>query len=166
MIGAISALVVLILAAGLQSALFSQITLLHGQTDLMLLTLLAWYLHEDAPSSWVWAFLGGLMLGWLSALPWWLYAVVYSAAALLTTYLRRRLWRTSLFTYLLLIVFITPAILLLEYGYLRITGTPIALTDSLRLVVFPSLLLNLIFALPVYALVDEWILLFFPQEEE
>jgi len=165
-IGAISALVVLILAAGLQSALFTQINLLHGATDLMLLTVLAWYLHEDAPPWWGWAFLGGTMLGWLSALPWWFYAVAYSAVALLATYLRRRLWRTSLFTYLLLIVFTTPAILLLEYGYLRITGTPISLFDSLRLVVFPSLLLNLLFALPVYALVDEWVLIFFPREAE
>lgn len=166
MIGAISALVVLLLAAGLQSALFAQMTLLQGATDLMLLTLLSWYFHEEAPSSWLWAFLGGLMVGWLSALPWWLYAAAYSAIALLTLYLRRRLWQTSLFTYLFLVVFTTPAVLLLEYGYLRFTGAPISLSQALRLVVFPSLLLNLLFALPVYALVDEWISLFFPQEAE
>ncbi len=162
---ALSGVVVLALAVALQSAIIRQITLLQGSADLVLLTLAAWYMHEEAPGSWVWAVIAGLMVGTLSALPWWLYVVGYGGLAAVALFLRRRLWQTSYFAYFFLILVGCALTLGLSWAYLRfVAGAGIPLAPTLNRVFFPSLLLDVLFALPVYSLMDEWAAWFFAEE--
>ena len=53
-----------------QSAVISHITLLAGYADLMLVILAAWALKAEASSAWLWAVLGGIMVYFVSGLPW------------------------------------------------------------------------------------------------
>jgi cell shape-determining protein MreD len=166
MMASLSGLIVLALATALQSAIFSQIHLLQGVADIVLLTLAAWYMHEDAPASWVWAVLAGLMVGTLSALPWWLFMAGYSIVAGFAILLQRKLWRASFFAFFTVVLVGTLVTQGLSWGYLRfVVRAHLPLWESLNRVVFPSLLLNLLFALPVYSLMDEWAAWFFPGEE-
>ncbi len=165
MMASLSGLLVLALATALQSAVFSQIRLLQGTADLVLLTLAAWYMHEETPASWVWAVLAGLMVGTVSALPWWLFVAAYGLVAGFAMMLRRRLWRTSIFAYLTVVLLGSLWVQGLTFAYLRLQGTPIDARAALNLVIFPSLLLDLLFALPVYSLMDEWTAWFFPEED-
>ncbi|NPA92706.1 MAG: hypothetical protein GXO56_03395 [Chloroflexi bacterium] len=165
MMASLSGLVVLALATALQSAVFSQIRLLQGAADIVLLTLAAWYMHEETPASWVWAGLAGLMVGTLSALPWWLFVMAYGVVAGFAMMLRRRLWRTSIFSYLTVVLLGSLWVQGVTFAYLRLRGTPLDVRSALNLVMFPSLLLNLLFALPVYSLMDEWTAWFFPEED-
>ncbi|HFC09142.1 MAG TPA: hypothetical protein ENJ54_04690 [Chloroflexi bacterium] len=166
MMASLSGLVVLALATALQSAVFSQIHLLQGAADVVLLTLAAWYMHEDAPASWVWVVLAGLMVGTLSALPWWLFVMGYGMVAGFAMLLRRKLWRASFFAFFTVVLVGTLVTQGLAWGYLRfVLRSPLPLGEALNRVVFPSLLLNLLFALPVYSLMDEWAAWFFPSKE-
>jgi len=163
---ALSGVIILALAAALQSAVVSQIHLLQGAADVVLLIVAAWYMHEDAPASWVWAVLAGLMVGVLSALPWWLFVAGYGAVAVLTHFLRRRLWRVSFFSFFTVIVFSTLWTQGLTFAYLRwVRVTSIPFQPAFKQVVLPSLLLNLLLALPIYSLMDEWAAWFFPPQE-
>jgi len=167
MMASLSGLVVLAIAAALQSAVAAQIHLLQGTADLVLLTLAAWYLHEDTPGSWVWVVLAALMVGTLSALPWWLYLAGYALVAGLAMLLRRRLWRSSFFAYFAVVLLGSLSTQFLTLAYLMlIRHTPIALTDALNLVILPSLLLNLVLALPIHSAIDEWTSWITPVEEE
>ena len=53
-----------------QSAVVSHMTLLAGYADLMLVVLAAWALKAEASFAWLWAILGGIMVSFVSAVPW------------------------------------------------------------------------------------------------
>lgn len=68
----ILAVPVLGLALMLQIAIANRIHLLSGTVDLLLIILAAWSLQERVKVAWHWAFLGGLMVGVVSGLPWYI----------------------------------------------------------------------------------------------
>ena len=53
-----------------QSTVISQMTLLAGYADLMLVVLAAWALKVDATAAWLWAILGGVLVSFVSGMPW------------------------------------------------------------------------------------------------
>ena len=48
---------------------------------------------------------------------------------------------------------------------LNVLGTPLPIGDSLGLIVLPSMLLNLLFAVPVYVMIRDWAQWVSPVEE-
>ncbi len=148
----------------LQTAVVSTLPLLHGTADLVLLVLLAWSLQDRVPSAIEWGAIGGLMVGGISAIPFWVPLAGYLSAVGMARLLRRRVWQTPL-----LAMFITTAggtilIHVLTWAILRIQGTPLPILDSLNQVVLPATLLNLLLALPVYALVSDLAQTIYPEE--
>ena len=67
----------LALAVILQSSVISQVKLLSGYADLILLVLAAWALQERVKSAWHWAAFGCIAVGFISSLPWYVYAIGY-----------------------------------------------------------------------------------------
>ena len=61
---------VLVLALMLQTAVISRINLLYGSADLVLVILAAWALQERVTTSWHWALVAGVLVGFVSGLPW------------------------------------------------------------------------------------------------
>jgi rod shape-determining protein MreD len=138
-----------------QSAVISQMTLLAGYADLMLIILAAWALKADAPSAWLWAILGGVMVSFVSGLPWPVTMLGYLFVVLLAQLLRRRVWQAPLLA-MFSVTFVGTLVMdLFTLLVLNLLGTPLPVGDSLGLIVLPSILLNLLFAVPVYAVMRD-----------
>jgi hypothetical protein len=138
-----------------QSAVVSQMTLLAGYADLMLVVLAAWALKADAPSAWLWTILGGFMVSFVSGLPWLIPVAGYSFVVLLAQLLKQRVWQAPLLAMFSVIFLGTLAMDILALLVLNVLGTSLPLNDSLGLVVLPQVLLNLLFSIPVYAIVRD-----------
>ena len=154
-------LVVLVM---LQTAIVSTLPLLHGTADIVLLVLVAWALQERVPSAYEWCAMGGLMVGAITAVPFYVPLVVYSGSVVFARLLRGRVWQTPL-----LAMFVTTAVAsLFEHGLtwmvLRVQGVPLPILTSLNQVVLPATLLNLLLALPVFALVTDLAKWVYPEE--
>jgi rod shape-determining protein MreD len=148
----------------LQTAVVSTLPLLHGTADLILLVVIAWAMQERVPSSYEWAVMAGLMIGAITAAPFYVPLVGYAAAVTIARLLRGRVWQTPLLA-MLLTVFIASLLMHgMTWVVLRVQGTPLPVIDSLNQVVLPATLLNLLLAIPVYALVTDLAKSIYPEE--
>jgi hypothetical protein len=154
----------LFLSTMLQVTLAERVTLLSAPADLVLLALVAWNLQEEVTPAWYWGAAAGLMLSLSSVLPFWLVLIGYTAVAALTQFLRQRVWQVPLLTLFTSIIAGTLFIDGLSLAYLWLVAHPIDLLDAFNLVVLPSLVLNMILALPIYTLVGEVGKLLLPEE--
>ncbi len=134
----------------LQTAILSRIPLLGGSADLMLVALAAWALQERVETSWHWAVFGGLLVGWVSALPWFVPIIAYLLVVALARMMVRRVWQAPLLTLFSLVFLGTLTVHTLSILILRLTGNPLPIGDALSVVTLPSLFMNLFLALPAY----------------
>ena len=149
------AIPVLFLAVILQSAVMSRIYLLSGVADLPLVMLAAWALQEHADSSWHWAVAFGLLVGFVSALPWYVPVISYVVVVALAQMLQKRVWQAPLLA-MFSVTFLGTVILnILTYLVMRIGGTDMPFEDVLGLLVLPGVLLNMLLAIPVYAIMRD-----------
>jgi rod shape-determining protein MreD len=144
---------VLVTVMMVQLAIFSQLPLLSGTTDLILLVLIAWSLHEKSKNAWFWAFVGGGLVSIISAIPYGAPLLIYISITAVVRMGSRRIREFPVLGMLIATIGATFAQHLIEVVVLFIAGTQLPFNQSLVLVTLPSILLNLFFALPVYALV-------------
>ncbi|MCL4560429.1 MAG: rod shape-determining protein MreD [Chloroflexi bacterium] len=150
----------------LQTVVASRLPLLYGTADLVLLALTAWGLQERVETAWIWAFIGGVMVSFVSGLPFFTPLIGYLLVTALTRYLRRRVWQTPILV-MFLATFVGTLILHgLSLAALELAGDPYPLGESLRLITLPSALLNLLLALPVYAFINDIARWLYPVEVE
>lgn len=153
------------IAMMLQTIIVSTLPLLSGYADLILLVLVAWSLQERARSAWIWAVVAGLMVGLVSALPTMVPVAGYLIVTAIARLFRRRVWQTPIFS-MFLVTFLGSLITQgLAMGMLIFNGTPLPINDSINLVILPGTLLNLLLALPVYAIVTDLAQWVYPPEE-
>jgi hypothetical protein len=143
---------VLGLATILQSAIVSQFPLLGGTADLILVLVAAWALQESVTTGFHWAFLASVLVSLVSSLPWVFHFVSYMGIVLLALALQRRVWQVPLLAMFSITFVGTLALHLLTIGYLSLSGAAIPLGDSLGLITLPSVLLNMLIAIPVFAI--------------
>jgi rod shape-determining protein MreD len=160
------ALPILGLLVIVQSALISRMQLLNGTADLVLLALVAWAVQERVRTSWHWAVVGGLMITLVSALPPGAALAGYLLATAIALAFRRWVWQVSLLAMIAGTFFGTLVTQLLAIGALRFNGTPIPWIEALNTVTLPSALLNLLLAIPVYALLTDLASWVYPEEIE
>jgi rod shape-determining protein MreD len=156
-------LAVLVIA---QSAVVSRVTLLQGSADLVLLVLVAWGLQPRVQNALIWAAVGGLLISFPTALPLGIPVAGYLAATILALILRRRVWQVPVLAMLVAIFLGTLITQGLAWVSLRILGVPLPALQSFYLVLLPSLLLNLLLAVPVYVLAGDLAGWLYPQEIE
>lgn len=150
----------------LQSTIASRIPLLHGSTDLVLLALAAWAVQERVKTTWQWGLIGGLMVAFVSALSLIAAIPAYLLSAGLARALRRQLWQMPLLAMFAAVFCGTIIIHTFTLLHLQANGTAIQIIDAFNLVTLPSALLNLILAVPVYALVGDLANRLYPEEIE
>jgi len=151
---------VLGLAIMLQTAIVSRINLLAGGADLMLLILTAWALQERVTTAWHWAALAGFLTASISGLPWFVPVIGYLLVVAGARLLQRRIWQAPLLAMFAVTFAGTLAMHVLSLIVLRLSGVPLPLEDSFTLITLPSVLLNLILAVPVHTLIRdlaEWL---------
>ena len=154
----------MIIGTMLQLAIFSQLTLLSGTADILLLILIAWTIHDRSRSSWIWAVIGGGFLSVISAIPAGVPLVVYLIVVGLVRVFSQRTLEIPILGMLIATILGTMIQKLLEMAVLVITGYPMPLGEGFVLVAMPSALLNLFFSLPVYALMTDLARWVFPIE--
>jgi len=155
----------LLLAVILQSAVVSQIKLLSGYADLPLLVLGAWALQDRVKSAWHWAALGCVMLAFVSVMPLPVTVVGYFAVIFIAQLLQRRVWQAPLLAMFSVTFFSTIFVQLLSFATLRLLGTPLGWYDVIGLIILPSLLLNMLFSIPVYVFMRDLARWVYPVEE-
>jgi rod shape-determining protein MreD len=139
----------------LQTAVLSRIPLLQGTTDLVLVALLAWALQKRVRTAWFWAIIGGLLVSYVSALPLGAVIVGYLLAVGLALLLKQRVWQVPILAMLVATLFGTLLVNLVEIIALRIVETPLPFWTAINLVTLPSVLLNLLIAIPFYAIFSD-----------
>ena len=139
----------------MQMTIISRIALLSGYADLMLVALAAWALKADSYISWLWAILGGVLIAFISDIPWPVPIAGYIFVVILAQLLRQRVWQAPLLALFSVIFIGSLSMNALTIILLNFLGTPLPIGDSLGLIVLPSTLLNLLFALPVYFIVRD-----------
>ncbi|MEX2160596.1 MAG: hypothetical protein WD751_01665 [Anaerolineales bacterium] len=153
-------------ASLLQITLVTRISLLQGSVDLVLLVLVTWILLPGNRPDWKWGLPAGLMVGFASALPDWVLWIGYAGAAGTCLFLKQRIWQGQLLTLFSATLLGTLCIHLATLAYLLFSTSPLDPIEALNLITIPSILLNLIFILPIYAIMGELHKLIFPLEKQ
>jgi rod shape-determining protein MreD len=145
---------VLGLAIILQTSILGRINMLNGQADLLLLVLAAWSLQERVRSAWVWGIAAGFLVGFISGVPWYVYLVSYLVIVGMARLLARRVWQAPLLA--MFTVTFTGTLVLLMITYFErslIEEIPLALNLAFVRIILPSILLNMLLAIPVLAMI-------------
>lgn len=146
---------VIILSVVLQSSIVSRVPLLSGTADLPLVILAAWALQDGVETSWHWALAAGLLVGFVSAIPFFVPIIGYLFIIFVARLFQARVWQTPLLAMFLVCLIGTAFYHIVSLGTLRILGTPLPILDSLGLFTLPSILLNLLLAIPVFAMMRD-----------
>jgi rod shape-determining protein MreD len=150
--------------AVLQSTIVSTMPLLNGMADLILLFIIAWALQDRVENVWWWCLLGGIFASLYSALPFGVYIAAYLVCAALTRLLKRRIWKAP-FIAMMAATFISTLIVnLIAFTVRTVSGVNLPVISVLNLIILPSLLLNLLLALPIYSITRDMAIWLYPEE--
>jgi rod shape-determining protein MreD len=150
----------------IQSTIVSSMPLLNGTADLLLLFIVAWALQDRVESAWQWCLIGGLFASLYSALPFGFFIVAYLICVGIARLLKRRIWKAPFLAMLGAIFICTLVVQLISLAARLIMGVSISLLNALNLILLPSLLLNLILAIPVFSIMRDMANWLYPEELE
>lgn len=150
----------------IQSTIISTIPILQGTADLILLFIVAWALQDRVDSAWQWCLIGGIFASLYSALPFGAYILAYFICVGIARLLKRRIWKAPFLAMLAAIFISTIVVQSVALISRLIMGVSISLIEVLNLILLPSLLLNLILAIPVFAIMHDVAGWLYPQELE
>lgn len=150
--GTLLAIPIIFILLMLQTTLLSQVTLLHGSVDLILLWIAAWSLQKQVPSVWFWTILAAVAVAYVSAIPWYVPVICYPLATIIAKWVNKRVWQSPLLMMFLVTMITSIVSNGLSYVTLALNGVSIPLKTGLVQVMIPSVLINLLVALPVFAI--------------
>ena len=152
-----------VLAMMLQYGVFSRWMILSGSPDLVLLLIIALCLHQKHRRFWILILIMGGVVGFVSALPFFIPMVVYMAVYLASFGLKQRVWQTPLLAMFLQTFGATILVNFLSIAVLFIQRIPFNFSIALVNVVLPSVFLNMFLAIPVHAIMRELSVWLYPQ---
>ncbi len=155
----------LLVAVIMQSAIVPAFSLLSGYPDIVLVMLAAWALQEGVTTAYQWALLAGLMISLVSHLPWFIYVGSYLGVVVVARLLQRRVWQVPLLAMFTVTFLGTMLMHLLTYAYLQFSGGSLSLGNAMGLITLPSLLLNLLIAIPMFSIMRDLARWVFPVPE-
>jgi hypothetical protein len=145
----------LIITIMLQFGIVSRINLFSGTADLPLIFLASLGVLNDRKATWFWCGLAGMSISLISAMPYFVPFFAYLFVAGISQFLRKRMWETPILALFLVVFFGSVLQHQLYYIALLVDGTSISWVESLNMVTLPSILLNMLLAIPIYLLVHE-----------
>ena len=146
---------VILLTVILQSAVISRVYLLSGIADLPLVMLAAWALQDGVDSAWHWAIATGVLVGFISGISWAVPVAGYIAVVVIAYVFQRRVWQAPLLAMFTITFLGTIIVSLLSVAVLSFSGVELPISDVLGLVMLPGVLLNMLLAIPVYAVMRD-----------
>ncbi len=149
------ALPVITLAVILQTAVVSRITLLKGFADLPLVMLAAWALQDDVDTAWHWAVATGALVGFVSGIFWLAPVATYLVVVALAQMLQRRVWQAPLLAMFSVTFLGTLISSVISIVFVRLAGVSLPISDVFGLLTLPIILLNMLLAIPVFAVMRD-----------
>lgn len=147
-----------------QFAILSRIPLILGTGDVLLLAVIAWSLQERVETAWQWSVIGGFFASLGSGLPFGVLIGSYSVITGVALVVRRRVWKRPILA-MVWMTFVGTLIIHLSSLVVRLlTGVTVPIIDAFNLITLPSLLLNVLLAIPIYLLMTELAELIYPEE--
>ncbi len=156
---------ILILLLVLQTAILRHVPFLGGSVDLLLLWLVPWGLHPRGKFVWVGAVFAALLMGYVSALSWYVPLLSYLFVAAGSRFLSKRFWQNPLIALFFIVFFSSIFSGALSFISLYLVGAFVDWQTSLRSVIIPTVFLDMLFALPMYALFNDMASWVYPLEE-
>lgn len=140
--------------------------MLHGTADIVMLVIIAWALQERTKGAWVWAAFSGLVMGLLTGLPFYVPLIAYLLITWFTLLVHRRIWQMPL----LVMLALTVAGTLINHGIslaaLIFKGSQVSWPIAITQITLPSILLNLLMALPIYWIISSLANRMYPKMDE
>ncbi len=133
---------------------------------MILLVIVAWALQERVKNAWLWGVIGGLLISFVSAMPFLAPLAGYVLVVIFARVLRSRIWQIPILAMLTVTVVGTFGMHLLDITALFVNGQALPFRESLDYVTMPSVLLNILLALPVYVLMADLAKWVYPAEAE
>lgn len=131
---------------------------------MVLLVLIAWAMQERAKSILLWAVIGGGIIAYASAMPFYYPIFGYTGIIAIAWFFRKQVWQSPI-TAMLFITFV--ASLVYQLGAivaLKLVDIDISLNSSLLHTIIPSVILNLMAAFPIYTLLRDLCNWLYPPE--
>jgi rod shape-determining protein MreD len=150
----------------IQSTIVSTTPILQGTADLILLFIVAWALQDRVNSSWQWCLIGGIFASLYSALPFGVFIVAYLICVGFARLLKHRIWKAPFLAMLTAIFVSTIVVQVLSMLSRIVMGVSVSFIDMFNLILLPSLLLNLILAIPVFSIMRDVAGWLYPEELE
>lgn len=139
----------LALLSVLQATVFTQVRILDGAPDLVLLAVVAWAITGHSRQAMSLGFIGGVLLDLLSGLPLGVTSLPLILSAYLVSFGEGRFWEVHFLMPLGAVLAASIVYHGVGLGVLFALGRPPELGFALSRVVLPSVVLNLLLALPV-----------------
>jgi rod shape-determining protein MreD len=158
------AIPVMLILTILQITAVSRIVLFNGTADLVLLAVAAWGVRERGKNVFLWAFIGGLLISFTSAMPLFTPIIPYLVIALIARIFQDRLWQAPILSLIIVVFAGTLFQHIFNIVLIQLNGVNIGFIESVEKVTLPSLLLNFFFLFPVYIVISDigkWV---FPEE--
>ncbi len=146
---------VILFSVVVETTVLSRVHILYGNANLIMLILIAWGIHADTRYSWFWFLFGAVMITYVSALPLYGYFVIFAVLWGFITFLKRRLWQMPLILMLFLTIFGTLLENVFSVGALYLQGLAFQPQEVITLITIPSLILNLLLAIPVFGIIND-----------
>jgi len=146
---------VIILSVILQSSIVSRVTLLSGMADLPLVMLAAWALQDEVETAWHWAVATGALVGFVSGISWVVPLLSYLIVVGLAQMLQRRVWRAPLLAMFSVTFLGTIGLSIFSLVVLRFSGIDLPVANVFGLLTLPCILLNMLLAIPVFAVMRD-----------
>lgn len=139
----------------LQLSIVSQIKILSGNADILLLYLIVWCMYDRSKLLWLMVFVMAGLVSSVSALPAFIFMILYFFVYGVSRLFQKRLMQSPLLG-VIVITFVASLLqIALNMAYLFISGAEFNLSTAMFDVALPSLLLNMLLAIPIHALVRE-----------
>ena len=148
----------------LQISIASRIMLLSGNVDLLLLVVAAWGLQERVRGAWIWGVVATLLAGLVSGVPWYIYLLAYLSVVGLARLLIHRIWQAPLLAMFAVTFIGTLELLMLTFVQRTILVIPLSVSLVFSQIVLPTILLNLLLAIPVHALIRDLAVRIYPEK--
>lgn len=144
---------ILALAAALQASILPLISLQGGGPNLVLLIVLAWSINTNLRQGILWAFVGGMMLDLLSALPVGTSSIPLLILVFAVSGLGQQVYRIG---FLLLAGLTVSGTVLQQFTQMVLMimlGYRVLFVQNITYIVVPTMIYNLLLILPVYLFV-------------
>ena len=150
----------------LQLSVVSQIKILSGSADILLLYLIVWCMYDRSKLLWLMVFVMAGLVSSVSALPAVILMIVYFFVYGVSRLFQKRLMQSPLLGVIVISFVASLLQIVLNLAYLFISGAEFNLSAAMFDVGLPSLLLNMLLAIPIHGLVREIAQYAFPKGVE